>query len=168
MPRDFLTLMDAFTFSEASVEANRTGRLTEGQLDMLKQKATLQVLFGAVGAAIGIVLMIFVFTPSENFLLFALLLFLWIWAMYAVYAQYRRLQTDIQSGTASMVSGKAALHIARSGRGSRSYHLAVSGKVFRINRAKYQVLDRYLRTNNIRVLTVYFTPTANVLLSIEG
>lgn len=159
--------MNDFGFTEADLQANREGRMTEGQIEMLKQKSQQQILLGVAGAVIGIVLLAFISRPPDNFLLKALALFLWVWAMCAAYAGYRWLQTDIESGIADSISGQAALRVSRSGRNSRSYHLAVSGKAFHINRAKYQVLDRYLHANTSRDFTIYFTPTANVLLSIE-
>lgn len=158
--------MDAFGFMDADLQANREGRLTARQLEALHKRARQQLGFGAIIGALGLFLLAFLFPVSQGLFLITVVALIFLAALYSVYAQYREFQTDIRAGTADHVAGKPYLHSAPS-RGGTSYWLSVNGKIFYLHQDKYVALDTYVRSVNPATLTIYFTPKANVLLSIE-
>ncbi len=170
MSDNFKSLMGKFDFTEADLQANRTGSISENQRYPLNEMSKRKLIILIIVAVVCAFVVIATFTRYGNTSngIFAVALAIVIAALvYVLFADYQKLQSDMASGTVDVVYGTPRFRTV-SGRSSRSYLVSIGEIQFSLPRARYEALIAYTqRESQGAMVTAYFTPTAKVIVSLE-
>lgn len=157
-----------FDFSNADLQANAAGRLTPHQIENLKHRRRNQMLTWLFMSVVGLFILATTFPPlvapgSNDYFVFLMVLLVFSAAEWALAAEFRAIQADIQAGVVESMKGRPHYYDISSRRG-QSYCLSIDGTRFNLTRKQYEVMRQQISKVDLQI---YYTPRTKTLVSVK-
>lgn len=169
-------LMGLFNFSGDDLRANRAGKLTPRQVELLRDKIDDNWMWlGCLPALVIVICACILVTPTgkepsalTDGGIIAVGIIVILSTVVGVRASMRNVRSEIERPNIQSVRGQFKVYVFKMNKGGERYRLFVAHTVFDLKTSQYIGLTAYLQhENRFKTFKVYYTEQSRTILSID-